>query len=87
MPGTDYFGETALEQDIIFLSTPCGNHTLSLQWFRLTQLLKVPLRRNFTFLFPSFFKQNNVPPCTMSIRPERKKLKKTSFIKISSLEK
>ena len=23
MPGTDYFGETALEQDIKYLSTPC----------------------------------------------------------------
>ena len=28
MPGTDYFGETALKQDIIYLSTPCGNHTI-----------------------------------------------------------
>ena len=25
MPGTDYFGETALKQDIIYLSTPCRN--------------------------------------------------------------
>ena len=29
MPGTDYFGETALEQDVIYLSTPCGNHTIT----------------------------------------------------------
>ena len=29
MPGTDYFGETALKQDIIYLSTPCGNHTIT----------------------------------------------------------
>ena len=27
MPGTDYFGETALKQDITYLSTPGGNHT------------------------------------------------------------
>ena len=25
IPGTDYFGETALKQDITYLSTPCGN--------------------------------------------------------------
>ena len=40
MPGTGYFGETALKQDIIYLSTPCGkshNHIRSLHWFRLTQ--------------------------------------------------
>ena len=39
MPGTDYFGETALKQDITYLSAPCSkshNHTLSLHWFRLT---------------------------------------------------
>ena len=39
MPGTDYFGETALKQDITHLSTPGGDHiitTLSLHWFRLT---------------------------------------------------
>ena len=24
----DYLGETALKQDITYLSTPCGNHTL-----------------------------------------------------------
>ena len=29
MPGTDYFGETAFIQNITYLSTPCGNHTLS----------------------------------------------------------
>ena len=29
MPGTDYFGETALKQDIIYLSTPYGNHTIT----------------------------------------------------------
>ena len=29
MHGTDYFGETALKQDIIYLSTPCGNHTIT----------------------------------------------------------
>ena len=29
MPGTDYLGETALKQDIIYLSTPCGNHTIT----------------------------------------------------------
>ena len=29
MPGTDYFGETALKQDIIYLLTPCGNHTIT----------------------------------------------------------
>ena len=29
MPGTDYFGETALKQDITYLSTPCGNHITS----------------------------------------------------------
>ena len=27
MPGTDYFGETALKLDITYLSTPGGNHT------------------------------------------------------------
>ena len=40
MPDTDYFGETALKQDIIYLSTPCGNHTFSLHLFRLTQHFK-----------------------------------------------
>ena len=34
MPGTDYFGETALKQDlalldITYLSTPGGNHTIT----------------------------------------------------------
>ena len=29
MPSTDYFGETALKQDITYLSTPCGNHTIT----------------------------------------------------------
>ena len=29
MPGTDYFGETALKQDITCLSTPGGNHTIT----------------------------------------------------------
>ena len=29
MPGTDYFGETALKQDITYLPTPCGNHTIT----------------------------------------------------------
>ena len=29
MPGTDFFGETALKQDITYLSTPCGNHTIT----------------------------------------------------------
>ena len=29
MAGTDYFGETALKQGIIHLSTPCGNHTIT----------------------------------------------------------
>ena len=29
MPGIDYFGETALKQDITYLSTPCGNHTIT----------------------------------------------------------
>ena len=29
MPGTDYFGETALKQDITHLSTPGGNHTIT----------------------------------------------------------
>ena len=29
MPGSDYFGETALKQGIIYLSTPCGNHTIT----------------------------------------------------------
>ena len=33
MPGTDYFGETALKQDIMQKS---HDHTRSLQWFRLT---------------------------------------------------
>ena len=28
MPNTDYFGVTALTQDITYLSTPCGNHTI-----------------------------------------------------------
>ena len=43
VPDTDYFGKTALKQDIIYLSTPCGKsyyHTLLLHWFRLTQQLK-----------------------------------------------
>ena len=38
----------------------------------LSPQLKVPLRRNFTFLFSPFFTQNNLPSCTMSFRPERK---------------
>ena len=29
MPGTDYFGGTALKQDIIYLSTLCGNHIIT----------------------------------------------------------
>ena len=29
IPGTDYFGETVLKKDIIYLSTPCGNHTIT----------------------------------------------------------
>ena len=29
MPSTDYFGETALKQDITHLSTPGGNHTIT----------------------------------------------------------
>ena len=29
MPSTDYFGETTLKQDITYLSTPCGNHTIT----------------------------------------------------------
>ena len=29
VPDTDYFGKTALKQDIIYLSTPCGNHTIT----------------------------------------------------------
>ena len=29
MPSTDYFGETALKQDITNLSTPSGNHTIT----------------------------------------------------------
>ena len=29
MPGTDYFGETALKQDIIYLSTACENHKIT----------------------------------------------------------
>ena len=29
IPGTDYFGETALKQDITYLSTLCGNHTIT----------------------------------------------------------
>ena len=29
MPGTDYFGETALKQDITYLSIPGGNHTIT----------------------------------------------------------
>ena len=24
-----YFGETALQKDITYLSTPCGNHTIT----------------------------------------------------------
>ena len=28
MPGTDYFGETGLKQNITYLSTPGGNHTI-----------------------------------------------------------
>ena len=52
----------------------------------LQKLVKVPLRRNFTFLFSTFFTQNNLPPCTMSIS-SKKKIKKTSFIKMSPLEK
>ena len=29
MPGTDYFGETALKQDITYPSTPGGDHTIT----------------------------------------------------------
>ena len=29
MPSTDYIGESALKQDITYLSTPCGNHTIT----------------------------------------------------------
>ena len=38
MPGTDYFGKTALKQDLAYLSTSCGNRAIknSLHWFRLT---------------------------------------------------
>ena len=36
MPGTDYFGETALKQDIIYLSTPCGNRNHAITHFRCT---------------------------------------------------
>ena len=28
MPSTDYFGETALKQDVTYLSTPFGNQTI-----------------------------------------------------------
>ena len=28
LPRAYYFGETALKQDITYLSTPCGNHTI-----------------------------------------------------------
>ena len=35
MPGTDYFGETALKQDIN-ARRKSHNHALSLHWFRLT---------------------------------------------------
>ena len=40
MAGKDYFGETALKQDITYLSTPGGNHTIThfrcRHWFRPT---------------------------------------------------
>ena len=29
MSGTDCLGETALNQDITYVSTPCGNHTIT----------------------------------------------------------
>ena len=29
MHSIDYFGETALKQDITYLSIPCGNHTIT----------------------------------------------------------
>ena len=35
MPGTTISGKPHLKQDIPYLSAPCGNHTLSLHWFRL----------------------------------------------------
>ena len=41
----------------------------------------MPLRRNFTFLFPTFFKQNNLPSRAMSFRLERKKLKRLPSLK------
>ena len=50
VPGTDYFGETSLKQDIIYLSTSCGNHTITL--FRCTGSgLHTNLNRqqNYTF--------------------------------------
>ena len=37
MPGTDYFGETALKQDITYLSTPGGNHTITHTFAALVQ--------------------------------------------------
>ena len=47
----------------------------------LQKLVKVPLRRNFTFLFSTFFRQNNLPPCTMSISSKKKKLKRLPSLK------
>ena len=51
-------------------------------WRTRSKGIKVPLRRNFTFLFPPFFfAQNNLPSCTMSFRPEKKKLKRFPSLK------
>ena len=48
MPGTDYsVGETALKQDIIYLSTPCGNHTIT--HFRCTGSGNLNRQQNHTF--------------------------------------
>ena len=47
MLGTDYFGETALKQNITYLSTPCGNHTIT--HFRGTTELSTTTHNLLTF--------------------------------------
>ena len=53
---------------ITYLKCATNNKALTvLDYFM--AVIKVPLRQNFTFSFPLFFTQNNLPSCTMSFCP------------------
>ena len=47
MPGTDYFGETALKQDITYLSKTCRKHTIT--HFRALIRLSKTTQNHLTF--------------------------------------